>query len=155
MRDRSRIRMILARSPKIEVRATMNFPTLQQIRAQSGDTLQITIEGDTNVIELVVDGDGPEISEIAPAHGTIQSSNVLNISFTARDEMSGLRHDAEEVLSEGPNYPDGDGDETVSNLDKDAFQSAEPISNKNGSSTDINVWYGTEVGNERGRPLRL
>ena len=120
---------------------------IQQIRAQSGDTLQITIEGDTNVIELVVDGDGPEISEIAPAHGTIQSSNVLNISFTARDEMSGLRHDAEEVLSEGPNYPgDGDGDETVSNLDKDAFQSAEPISNKDGSSTDINVWYGTEVG---------
>ena len=102
---------------------------------------------------MVVDGDGPEISSIAPAHGTIQDSEVLRISFTASDELSGLRHDAEQVLSEGPNYPNGDGDPTVSNLDKDNFESGEPISDIDGRSTDINVWYGTVRARKRSRRL--
>ena len=128
------------------------FPrSLRRIAARSGDTLTILVKGDTNLISMVVDGDGPEISSVAPAHGTIQDSEVLRISFTASDELSGLRHDAEQVLSEGPHYPDGDGDPTVSNLDKDNFESGEPISDIDGRSTDINVWYGTDEGRERGR----
>ena len=118
----------------------------QRIAARSGDTLTILVTGDTNLISMVVDGDGPEISSIAPAHGTIQDSEVLRISFTASDALSGLRHDAEQVLSEGPNYPSGDGDPTVSNLDKDNFESGEPISDIDGRSTDINVWYGIDKG---------
>ena len=123
-------------------------PDPQRIAARSGDTLTILIAGDTNLISMVVDGDGPEISAIAPAHGTIQDSEVLRISFTASDELSGLRHDAEQVLSEGPNYPMGDSDPTVSNLDKDNFESGEPISDPDGRSTDINVWYGKDKGEE-------
>ena len=127
-------------------RAVMDVPRSQAIAARSGDTLTILVKGDTNLISMVVDGDGPEISSVAPAHGTIQDSEVLRISFTASDELSGLRHDAEQVLSEGPNYPNGDSDPTVSNLDKDNFESGEPISDIDGRSTDINVWYGTTVG---------
>ena len=122
------------------------FPMPQRIAARSGDTLTILVKGDTNLISMVVDGDGPEISSVAPAHGTIQSSEVLRISFAATDELSGLRHDGEQVRSEGPNYPDGDGDTTVSNLDKDNFTVNEPLSDINGRSTDINVWYGEKVG---------
>ena len=121
-------------------------PAPQQISARSGDTLTIRIAGDTNVLELEVDGDGPTISEITPAHNTIQDSDVLRVAFTARDGLSGLRHDGEQVLSEGPNYPMGDGDPTVSNLDKDNFESNEPISDPDGRSTDINVWFGPESG---------
>ena len=96
------------------------------------------------MLELEVDGDGPTISDITPAHNTIQDSEVLRVAFTARDGLSGLRHDAEQVLSEGPNYPQGDGDPTVSNLDKDNFESNEPISDPDGRSTDINVWFGPD-----------
>ena len=129
-------------------KAVVDVPRSQAIAARSGDTLTILVKGDTNLISMVVDGDGPEISSIAPAHGTIQDSEVLRISFTASDELSGLRHDAEQVLSEGPNYPNGDGDPTVSNLDKDNFESGEPISDIDGRSTDINVWYGEDRGEE-------
>ena len=118
----------------------------QQIPARSGDTLTIRIARDTNVIELVVDGEGPTISDVTPEHNTIQDSEVLRVAFTARDELSGLRHDAEQVLSEGPNYSTGDGDPTVSNLDKDNFESNEPISDRDGRSTDINVWFGPVAG---------
>ena len=96
------------------------------------------------MLELEVDGDGPTISDVTPAHNTIQDSDVLRVAFTARDELSGLRHDAEQVLSEGPNYPSGDGDATVSNLDRDNFESNEPISDRDGRSTDINVWFGPD-----------
>ena len=90
---------------------------------------------------------GPEISDLTPAHGTIQRSNELNISFTARDEMSGLRHDAEQVLSEGPNYPGGDGDDPPCRTwTRTTSRATEPISEKDGSSTDINVWYEAEEG---------
>ena len=120
----------------------------QQIPARSGDTLTIRIASDTNVIELVVDGDGPTLSNVTPEHNTIQESDVLRVAFSARDELSGLRHDAEQVLSEGPNYPTGDGDATVSNLDRDNFESNEPISDPDGRSTDINVWFGPDSGVE-------
>ena len=121
-------------------------PAIQQIPARSGDTLTIRIAGDTNVIELMVDGDGPTLSDVTPEHNAIQESDVLRVAFSARDELSGLRHDAEQVLSEGPNYPTGDGDATVSNLDRDNFESNEPISDPDGRSTDINVWFGPESG---------
>ena len=42
--------------------------------------------------------------------GRFRARNLLRISFTASDELSGLRHDGEQVLSEGPHYPTGDGD---------------------------------------------
>ena len=126
--------------------ANPDFPQMQQIPARSGDTLTIRIAGDTNVIELVVDGDGPTLSNVTPEHNTIQESDVLRVAFSARDELSGLRHDAEQVLSEGPNYPTGDGDATVSNLDRDNFESNEPISDRDGRSTDINVWFGLDSG---------
>ena len=94
----------------------------------------------------MVDGDGPTLSDVTPEHNAIQESDVLRVAFSARDELSGLRHDAEQVLSEGPNYPTGDGDATVSNLDRDNFESNEPISDPDGRSTDINVWFGPESG---------
>ena len=122
---------------------------LRAIAARSGDTLTILVKGDTNLISMV--GRRRRAGDQLPwrpAHGTIQDSEVLRISFTASDELSGLRHDAEQVLSEGPNYPNGDGDPTVSNLDKDNFESGEPISDIDGRSTDINVWYGDVRGKE-------
>ncbi len=124
--------------------AATDFPEPQRIAALSRDILTILVTGDTNVISIRVDGDGPEISSVAPAHGTIQALELLRISFTALDELSGLRHDAEQVLSEGPHYPNGDGDGVVSNLDDDNFESREPLSDPDGRSTDINVWYGTD-----------
>ena len=137
---------ILMRIDPPEVRCKKALPDgyrrPQQIPARSGDTLTIRIAGDTNVIELVVDGDGPDdqrryaCAQHDPGLRTCCASHSRRVT-----RLSGLRHDAEQVLSEGPNYPMGDSDPTVSNLDKDNFESNEPISDPDGRSTDINVWY--------------
>ena len=64
------------------------------IEAQDEDTIIVTAEG--NTLRLVVDGEGPVVSDTTPRNGTLQSSASVNIGFTVTDSGSGLRTDAED-----------------------------------------------------------
>ena len=109
------------------------------IFATQGDRLTVTTSGGSGQVTLVVDGDGPDFSAIAPEDNTVSRPNRLSFSFEVRDDDSGLRHDGESVIS-----PDDDYAEI--NPDGDQFLSDEPLSmdpgtavSSNGASEDIDV----------------
>ena len=117
-------------------------PPVQQeiatIFADHGDRLTITTSG-SGVIELVVDGEGPEFTAITPDDNAVTRSSRLTFSFEVRDDDSGLRHDGESIISS-----DGDYDEI--NPDGDHALHSEPLSedpgtavSANGRSADIDV----------------
>ena len=77
---------------------TIDVQSAATIEAQDGDTITITALG--NTLQLVVDGEGPVVSDVTPRSGTLQSSSSVNIGFTVTDSGSGLRTDAEDPGSE-------------------------------------------------------
>ncbi len=117
-------------------------PTTQEIAtifAEHGDRLTITTTGGSGVIELTVDGDGPEFTAVTPEDNTVTRASRLNFGFEVRDDDSGLRHDGESVTS-------NDGDLAEINPDGDHNLHNEPLSvnpgtavSANGSSADIDV----------------
>ncbi|MYB76753.1 MAG: hypothetical protein F4X83_06585, partial [Chloroflexi bacterium] len=117
-------------------------PTTQEIAtifAEHGDRLTITTTGGSGVIELVVDGDGPEFTAVTPEDNTVTRPSRLTFSFEVRDDDSGLRHDGESVTS-------NDGDLEEVNPDGDHNLHNEPLSvdpgtavSANGRSADIDV----------------
>ncbi len=117
-------------------------PAQQEIAtifADHGDRLTITTSGGSGVIELVVDGEGPEFTAITPDDNAVTRSSRLTFSFEVRDDDSGLRHDGESIISS-----DGDYDEI--NPDGDHALHSEPLSENpgtavsaNGRSADIDV----------------
>ena len=118
-------------------------PAVQEIAtifARHGDRLTITTSGSTGVLDVEVDGDGPEFTAVTPADNAVTRSSRLNFSFEVRDDDSGLRHDGESVIS-------SDGDFEEINPDGDQHLASEPLSEDtsggavqpNGSSQDIQV----------------
>ena len=117
-------------------------PSTQEIAtifAEHGDRLTVTTTGGSGVIELVVDGDGPEFTSVSPDDNAVTRPSRLTFSFEVRDDDSGLRHDGESIISN-----DGDYDEI--NPDGDHSLHAEPLSENpgtavsaNGKSADIDV----------------
>ena len=96
----------------------------REIEAIHDDTIRITAGLD--VLNLRVDAEGPEFSNITPEHRDLQSGRTISFDFTVTDNTSGLRTDADA----GTNL-DGDG------------RTAEPLTLAYGFAEDINVNWDT------------
>jgi hypothetical protein len=122
------------------------------IPARDGDTLRISVKGVSGSIDVVVDGQGPDIDDAAPEHGGTQKSSTIDLGFTVTDDGSGIRYDGESGDSGDPDLTPHNGD------DDNRFD--EPITNKgagpdgilgnaddtgdgDGSTMDITVNFGT------------
>ena len=117
--------------------ADPNVP-VPALEALDGDT--ITLTAGQNILNLTVDGEGPVISDTAPAHGRLQDSSSTTIGFVVKDEGSGLRTEAEDAPNNGEDT-DSDG------------STAEPLTltTPPGAAEDINVnWDGADNHEARG-----
>ena len=107
--------------------------------ARHGDTLRITVAGVAGSVDIKVDAEGPEFSEISPEDGVYLGSTSVKFRFVVADEDSGLRHDGE------LDYTRGDLDARAFNNDDDQFTNGEPRSVAGtGAAADIDVNFGTE-----------
>ena len=59
------------------------------IPARDGDTLTITVKGVSGSIQLVVDGDSPEIDDVFPASGAVTKETTINLRFAISDDGAG------------------------------------------------------------------
>ena len=110
-------------------------------------TIAITAQGVASSINLVVDGEGPEIQRLQPGAGQLLAApSSVNFSFDVRDDGAGLRHDGEFETS-------GDGDPRVVNVDGDQLTSQEPrsTSGRMGRQTSTP----TSAGKGRGAPIDI
>ena len=89
----------------IEPVSTGNVPP-GAIEADDGD--RITVEAGTVLVDVMVDGESPSITDITPAHDTLTSKSSVIVSFTVTDSGSGLRTDSEDGDAMGA-YDDNDG----------------------------------------------
>ena len=112
---------------------------LAALLARDGDRLSVTVRGVSSVIELVVDGEGPEIRVYSPQPDSYLPSVVVNFSFDVRDDGAGLRHDGEFETS-------GDGDPRPANVDGDQLTSNEPRSTTDGGAADIHAYLSRQGG---------
>ncbi len=104
-----------------------------KIPARHGDTLTVTVAGVTGTVVLKVDGEGPEFSEISPAHKAPLSSQTVRFRFVVTDSDSGLAHDGE------LDYTRGDRDARAINGDDDNITTSEPRATSTGAARDIDV----------------
>ena len=123
------------------------------IPARDGDTLTVTVKGVSGSIKLIVDGDAPEIEDVAPASGGIRrTATTSTSSFTISDDGSGIRYDGESGASGDvdlqPHNGDGDQrfDEPLTNTGPDASTTegrlpAGVIDYGDGSTMDIQVYF--------------
>ncbi len=116
------------------------------IPARDGDTLTVTVKGVSGSIKLVVDGDEPEIEDIAPAGGGITNSNNVDLGFTISDDGSGIRYDGESGASGDVDLQphNGDGDQRFDEpltTDPVETQGEQIGHNGNGSTMDIQVYF--------------
>lgn len=111
------------------------------ILARHGDRLTVSVQG-AGQLSLEVDGEGPELSGIEPAHESALRPSRLDFAFEVRDDDSGLRHDGELVITL-------DGDYTQVNADRDHDTTNEPLSvasgtrfsgNGDAADIDLQVW---------------
>ena len=118
-----------------------------QIAARDGDVIRVTAKGAVRSFDLVVDGDGPEFSNISPAHKSYSSSDSARFQFTVADSGSGLRHDGEFVFNLG------DFDAENVDADGDRRLGREPLSMPDGKSRDIKLTLNAsdEIGRGTGR----
>ncbi len=133
-------------NPVDMARTTANsgvLPAQQEIAtifAKHGDRLTVTTSSGAGLVDLVVDGDGPEFTAVTPADNAVTRSSRLSFSFEVRDDDSGLRHDGESVISADGDFeeinPDGDQNLETEPLSEDT--SGSPVQ-RNGGSQDINV----------------
>lgn len=130
-----------------------------QISARDGDTIRITGNGAIRTFDLVVDGEGPEFDNVAPAHKSYSSSTSARFQFTITDDGAGLRHDGEFTFDLG--------DEDAENVDKDndGIRGGEPLSvvrggvGGRGAAEDIHLLLGGDeqlnLGTNRWRPIEV
>ena len=104
-----------------------------QIAARDGDMLRITAKGAVRSFDLMVDGEGPDFSNIAPAHKSYSSSTSARFQFTVEDDGSGIRHDGEFT------YDLGDRDPQNVDKDNDGISGNEPLSTEEGFAEDISL----------------
>ena len=110
-------------------------PSAGQIQANDGDEIQISHE--SRVVTLIVDGEGPIFTDLAPDHGTIQRRTRVDLAFTVTDVGSGLREDSER---------DDDADPDATDPDADDDTDEEPIVSKDyGASADIALFWHSDA----------
>ena len=109
------------------------------LRSVDRDRIAVTAQGVPSSVELVVDGEGPEVRVYSPQPDSYFRSIVVNFSFDVRDEGAGLRHDGEFETSP-------DGDPRLVNVDGDQLTSQEPRSTPDGGATDIHAYLSREGG---------
>ena len=109
--------------------------------ARDGDTLTITVDGVSGSINLIVDGEAPEVDEIGPANGQVTNKSTVNLKFRVRDTGAGLRYDGESGQStdQDPEPHNGDGDQRFN----------EPITKKDpgpgdGATLDFQVYFASD-----------
>lgn len=105
------------------IRKTASAST-DYVLADDGEVVNVT-KGSLSV-DIVVDGDGPEVASVAPTHETIQKTSGATFSANVTDTGSGLRDDA-------ANGDSGTGD---------TAKSGEPLAGSDGASTDIDINVG-------------
>ncbi len=119
------------------------------IPARDGDTLVITVDGVAGSIELVVDGQGPDIDDVTPEQGGTQKSSTVNLGFTVTDDGSGIRYDAESGISGDPDLTPHNGDndnrfdEPITSVGDNHDPAAAVFHWGNGSTEDIKIRFGT------------
>lgn len=118
---------------------TAGTDAIAVLRSVDRDRLAINVRGVSSSIQLVVDGEGPEVSVFHPQPDSYFRSVVVNFSFEVRDDGSGLRHD-------GEFEPSGDGDPRPVNADGDQLTSNEPRSTPGGGAADIHAFLSREGG---------
>ena len=112
---------------------------LASLRARDGDRISIAVDGVPPLVDLVVDGEGPEFRVYSPQPDSYLPSVVVDFSFDVRDDGAGLRHDGEFEAS-------ADGDPRPANVDGDQITSQEPRSTPDGAAADIHVYLSREGG---------
>lgn len=129
-----------------------------QIAARNGDTIRITGNGAFRSFDLVVDGEGPEFANVAPAHKSYSSSTSARFQFTITDDGAGLRHDGEFT------FDLGDTDAENVDKDNDGIRGGEPLSvargeGKRGDALDIDLMLGgdeqLDLGTNRWRLIEV
>ncbi|MXX98304.1 MAG: hypothetical protein F4Y58_00125 [Gammaproteobacteria bacterium] len=80
------------------------------IPARDGDTLTITVAGVAGSVDVIVDGQGPDIDDVTPEAGGTQKSSTVNLGFTVSDDGSGIRYDNESGVSNDPDLTPHNGD---------------------------------------------
>ena len=109
------------------------------LRSVDRDRIGVTAQGVPSSVELVVDGEGPEVRVYSPQPDSYFRSVVVNFSFDVRDEGAGLRHDGEFETSP-------DGDPRPVNVDGDQLTSQEPRSTPDGGAADIHAYLSRDGG---------
>ncbi len=125
-----------------------------KIPARHGDTLRITVDGVQGSVDIKVDADGPEFSEIFPEDNLYLGSQTVKFRFVVTDGDSGLRHDGE------LDYTRGDLDARAFNMDDDQFTNGEPRSSdgsdagkESGAAVDIDVVFGSGTDRSGGEDM--
>ncbi len=119
------------------------------VPARDGDTISISVTGVSGSVRLVVDGDAPEIEDVTPGDGGVQSSTSIDLGFTVSDDGSGLRYDGESGISGDPDLTPHNGDrdqrfdEPITKVGSGHNPGADPpvIVAGDGSTEDIMVLY--------------
>ena len=100
------------------------------ILARHNDVITVSMKG-VGTVSVRVDGEGPELIDVAPEDQGYVRSRDLDFTFTVRDDDAGLRHDGELVVTE-------DGDYTQVNADDDHTTTGEPLSMPSGGEISVN-----------------
>ena len=115
------------------------------IPARDGDTLTVTVKGVAGSINLIVDGEAPEIFDAVPASGGVTKDNTVNVGFTVSDDGSGLRYDGESGASTDTDLQphNGDGDQRFDEpITVDPEETGDQVQhNGDGSTMDIKVRF--------------
>ena len=116
------------------------------ISARDGDTLTITVKGVAGSIQVVVDGDAPEVDAVSPASGAVTREDVVNLGFTVSDDGAGIRYDGESGDSDDPDLQprNGDGDQRFDEpLTEDPMEQGNQTEhNGDGTTEDIDINFG-------------
>ena len=129
---------------------TSGIASAAVIPARDGDTITISVAGTSGRIQLVVDGEAPEIDDVTPSHGGLQKSSSVSLGFTVRDDGSGLRYDGEagDSTDNDDSPHNGDGDQhfneplTHKAAGPDGMVgTSDDIGDGNGGTADIMVKY--------------
>ncbi len=114
------------------------------IPARDGDTLTVSVVGVAGSVDLIVDGDDPEVEDVTPAGGSVTNKGSVDLGFTVSDDGSGIRYDGESGSSTDadlqPHNGDGDQrfDEPITSAD-DATTTG--VNEGDGRTMDIKVYF--------------
>ena len=116
------------------------------IPARDGDTLTVTVAGVSGSIDLIVDGEAPEVDEIGPANGQVTNKSTVNLKFRVRDTGAGLRYDGEagQSTDQDPEPHNGDGDQRFNEPITKKARDATGVVTGDGATLDFQVYFASD-----------